>query len=245
MIKAVIFDLDGTLVKTEKLKAISYAKAAVKLRPNDLEENEVIEGFKEFVGLSRKEVADGLLKKFDLESKASKLIKEFEVDSAWEAYVKIRLEIYTNMIADANVLLENRWSHNLTLLEAANKAFCKIGLATMSHSKQANRVLEVLEIKDKFDVIATRDHVENGKPNPEIYFLVADKLGIKPSNCLVIEDSPAGVEGGINAGMEVIAVATPFTQKRLHESNLLPKEHIVDEPNRLPEVVSHVLSHHT
>jgi beta-phosphoglucomutase len=61
MIKAMIFDLDGTLVQTEKLKALSYARAAVELCPQVLNEDEVIEAFKDVVGLSRREVASTLL----------------------------------------------------------------------------------------------------------------------------------------------------------------------------------------
>src|SRR3712207_9013781 len=56
MIRAFVFDLDGTLVETEELKALSYARAATELRP-DLDEGEVIEAFTDLVGLARREVA--------------------------------------------------------------------------------------------------------------------------------------------------------------------------------------------
>jgi phosphoglycolate phosphatase-like HAD superfamily hydrolase len=59
-IRAFVFDLDGTLVETEELKALSYARAAAELRP-DLDEREVMEAFKDLVGLSRQEVAIGLM----------------------------------------------------------------------------------------------------------------------------------------------------------------------------------------
>ena len=59
MIQAFIFDLDGTLVKSEQLKALSYARAATELCPREVTEDEVIEAFKEFVGLPRREVAIG------------------------------------------------------------------------------------------------------------------------------------------------------------------------------------------
>ena len=55
MIRAFVFDLDGTLVETEELKALSYARAATELRPA-LREDEVVEAFKDLVGLSRQEV---------------------------------------------------------------------------------------------------------------------------------------------------------------------------------------------
>jgi len=57
MIRAVVFDLDGTLVQTERLKAISYARAAVALCPYSVGEDEVIEAFQDVVGLPRLEVA--------------------------------------------------------------------------------------------------------------------------------------------------------------------------------------------
>ena len=61
MIRAFVFDLDGTLVETEELKALSYARAATALRP-DLNEGEVIAAFGDLVGLSRREVAGGLMR---------------------------------------------------------------------------------------------------------------------------------------------------------------------------------------
>ncbi len=81
MIKAMIFDLDGTLVQTEKLKALSYARAAVALCSSKITENEVIEAFKDVVGLSRREVALALVKRFDLEDTARMRMAEFQVDT--------------------------------------------------------------------------------------------------------------------------------------------------------------------
>lgn len=83
MIRAMIFDLDGTLVQTERLKAISYARSAVELCPHSLTEAEVIEAFKEVVGLSRQEVALGLMARFDLEDAARARMAEFGVETPW------------------------------------------------------------------------------------------------------------------------------------------------------------------
>jgi len=92
--------------------------------------------------------------------------------------------------------------------------------------------------------VAAREDVEQGKSDPEIYLLVARVLGVSPLDCLVIEDSPAGVESALAAGMSVVGVSTPLTHKRLHESGLLPPELIVDDPNRLPQVVGQFLAYH-
>jgi len=243
LIRALIFDLDGTLVKTEKLKALSYAKAAIELCPNKISQEEVIEAFKEVVGLSRKEVASFLMEKFNLTEKSRQKMVEFGVQTAWQAFVQVRLEIYNRMLTNPEIILENRWHHTLALLEEAKKANCKIGLATMSHYEQAIKVLTILELDKAFDFIATRDDVEFGKPNPEMYHLVANQFALSPSECLAIEDSPTGVLAAQNAGMLVVAVSTPFTQEGLRRLSSLPKSHIGDDADSLLEVVAHVLSH--
>ena len=115
MISAVIFDLDGTLVETEELKALSYARAAVELRP-DLDEKAVVEAFKDFVGLSRQEVAVGLMQRFALEEAARARMKEFGVDRPWQAYVRIRLRIYEELLDDPNIVFAHRYPHNIALL---------------------------------------------------------------------------------------------------------------------------------
>jgi beta-phosphoglucomutase-like phosphatase (HAD superfamily) len=111
----------------------------------------------------------------------------------------------------------------------------------MSFCVRVRKVLEILDLEDDFDFIASRDDVDHGKPDPEIYLLVAKELGCSPSECLVIEDSPTGVQAGLNAGMNVVAISTPFTKKRLHEADWPPEEHIVDDPNMLPSVVAQVV----
>lgn len=245
MITTVIFDLDGTLVQTEKLKALSYARAAVDLCPRSLSEDEVIDAFKDVVGLSRREVATTLIERFDLSKKAEGLKEKYGVTKAWQAYVQLRLEHYGTMIADPDTLLNNRWPYTIELLERVKSHGCKLALATMSHCEQAHRVLTILDLREHFDVIATRDDVENGKPDPEIYALVMDELSSSPKETLVIEDSPAGVEAALNAGAEVIAVATPFTRERLNELERLPKDRLVEEPEHLLGVVARVFEAHS
>ena len=241
MIRALIFDLDGTLVQTEKLKALSYARAAVALCPHELDEATVIEAFTDVVGRPRREVAMALLDRFDLEAPARARMAAFGVRAPWQAYVQVRLNIYREMLADPAVLLENQWPHTVTLLHAACEGGWVTALATMSHCKQVNYVLEVLGLQDVFAFVATRDDVEHGKPDPEIYDLVADHLGVPADACLVIEDSPSGVRAALAAGMWCIAVSTPFTREKLHASELLPEIWIVDDPERLLPAVRRMM----
>jgi beta-phosphoglucomutase-like phosphatase (HAD superfamily) len=237
MIQAMIFDLDGTLVQTEKLKALSYARAAVELCPYTLNQEEVVEAFKDVVGLSRREVAIALVERFDLQEKAAARMEAFGVATPWQAYVQIRLKIYGEMLADPQILLNNQWPHNVALLHEARRQCRFVGLATMSYCPQVQRVLQILELTDAFDFVATRDDVEQGKPDPEIYLMVAHELGVPPANCLVIEDSPTGVKAALAAAMQVVAVSTPFTQQRLHESDILDARWIVDDPATLLDII--------
>lgn len=237
MIRAMIFDLDGTLVQTERLKAQSYARAAVELCPYTLDEQTVIEAFSAVVGLARQEVATALLERFDLTAAAAERMAEFGVSTPWQAFVQVRLRFYADLLADPAILRDNQWPHNVTLLKMARQTGCQTGLATMSRCEQTRHVLEVLDLAGEFDFVATRDDVEHSKPDPEIYQLVARELDTTPQDCLVIEDSPSGVQAALNANMHCIAVTTPFTQQALHAGGLLPARWIVDDPDLLPVVV--------
>ena len=242
MIQTMIFDLDGTLVQTEKLKALSYAQAVIELCPHEVSESEVIEAFKQMVGRSRHEVAKSLVEKFSLDEKAAERKGEFGVNTAWQAFIQVRLGHYRAMLADPQVLLDHRWPHNLALLEGTRRANCKTGLATMSTCRQAQRVLEILQLQDEFDFVATRDDVYQGKPDPEIYTLVANTLATPASRCLVIEDSPAGVQAALAAGMWCIAVTTPFTRTAIHARQLLDERWVVDETDKLLPTVQDMLA---
>ena len=244
MIRAMIFDLDGTLVQTERLKAISYARAAAELRPDAVSEAAVMDAFRDVVGLSRNEVATTLVERFGLAEAAAARMAEFGVGTPWQAYIQLRLRHYEALLADPEMLRRNQWPHNVDLLHEARQTGCKVGLATMSYCPQVQRVLDILGLAGAFDFVASRDDVEHGKPDPEIYLMVARELGTPPRECLVIEDSPTGVKAALAAGMHVIAVSTPFTREGLRTGQLLDERWIVDDPTTLPAVVQALMAAH-
>ena len=71
------------------------------------------------------------------------------------------------------------------------------------------------EMIDRFDGVVTADDVIHGKPAPDIFLKAAELAGVSPSRCIVFEDSPLGVKGGLAAGMQVVAIAYPGSDHSL------------------------------
>ena len=244
MIKGIIFDLDGTLVQSEKLKALSYAIAAQRLRQLSDPDPRAVEAYREIVGASRDVASRHIMDALDLESLLRPLMDQHGVTQPVEALSAMRKEIYDDMVADPQVLRDNRWPHTIDLLRMVSEAGCHTALATMSYRKEALHVLSALDLEQSLDVVLTREDVKQPKPDPEIYLLAAQKLDADPSDCLVLEDSPNGVRAGVAAGMNVIAVATPFTIAGLHSSQVLEHAWVVHDSEKLLEVVGARIAQH-
>ncbi len=81
-----------------------------------------------------------------------------------------------------------------------------LGLATSSYPVLINAVLDRLGIRRSFNAVCSGREVAHGKPRPDIFLATAQKLGLPPASCVVIEDSLAGVAAAVSAGMRVIAI---------------------------------------
>ncbi len=244
MINAIMFDLDGTLIQSEKLKSLSYAIAVQRLRGLSEPETRAIEAYREIVGAARDAASRHITESLGLESDLSPLMVQHGASEPWEVLTAMRTEIYDNMVADPQVIRDNQWPHTVGLLRVARETFCRTALATMSYREEVLHVLRSLDIEDSLDEVLTREDVQNPKPDPEIYLLAAQKLEVQPQDCLVLEDSPSGVRAGVAAGMNVIAVATPFTIAGLHSSQVLEHAWMVHEPEKLLEVVRDRIAEH-
>ena len=244
MIKAIVFDLDGTLVQSEKLKAQSYAIAVQRLHGLAEPDARAVEAYREIVGASREVASRYIVERLDLEDDLRPLMPEHDAGEPWQVLTNMRKSIYDAMVADPQVIRDNQWPHTVGLLRVARETYCRTGLATMSYRPEVLHVLRALDLEKELDVVLTREDVERAKPDPEIYLLAARKLDVPPGECMAVEDSPAGVSAAVGAGMNVIAVATPFTIAGIHSSEVLEHAWVVHKPEELPGVLTRRIEEH-
>ncbi|MFZ5737471.1 MAG: HAD family hydrolase [Pseudomonadota bacterium] len=92
------------------------------------------------------------------------------------------------------------------LLDALDEARCPVAVVTSSSRKTADLHLTLAGIRGRFDTILTRDDVVHGKPAPDLYLLAAGRLGATPANCVAVEDSSVGVTAAAAAGAITLMV---------------------------------------
>jgi beta-phosphoglucomutase len=92
-----------------------------------------------------------------------------------------------------------------------------IKVALASSSKNARTVIELLKIQEDFDAVVDGGMIVHSKPNPEIFLLAAEMLGIAPKDCLVFEDAEAGVDSALAAGMKCVGVGSPSLLGHAHK----------------------------
>ncbi len=180
---AVLFDLDGTLIDTEP----SWMA----------QESALVESFG---GVWTHEQAVACIGN-PLSVSAARLRDEGSVDLPIEEIIDRLLGGVVRAVRD-----EMPWQPGgLELLAELAALGVPCALVTMSYRPLADAVLDVLP-RGTFAAVVTGDEVTHGKPHPEPYLTAAGLLGVDPSRCVVIEDSPAGIGSGLAAGCAVVAV---------------------------------------
>lgn len=206
MIKACIFDLDGVIVDTAKYHFRAWSRLAQHLEIEfTKEDNEKMKGISRVASLERlleigqKTFSDRDKQKFCMTKNTWYMELAEKMDSS---------EILPGII------------DFLDQLDAEN---IKIGLG--SASKNAKRVLELVNLLDRFKVIVDGNDVLKSKPDPEVFLKGAKALGVLPSETLVIEDSAKGVDAAIEGGFHSIGIGLP--EHLSHASIVVPSlEHL-------------------
>lgn len=194
-IKAVIFDLDGTLMDSMWMWTdidIEYLGRYGYKLPKDLQ--------KKIEGMGFTETAYYFKERFGLPC----TIEEIKAEWTRMAYDKYANSVKTKPGA-INFLADIRARGMATAIASSNSR------ELIGACLRANR------IEGSFDCIMTSCDVAKGKPSPDIYLSVADILHVEPKDCLVFEDVPMGILAGVNAGMKVCAVWDSHAQDQ-HEA---------------------------
>lgn len=126
----------------------------------------------------------------------------------------------------------------IALLEALARHGFKMALASSAPMANIRLVITSLGIKDYFSIVVSGRDVTEGKPSPQGFLLAARRLGIKPENCIVVEDAVAGVAAAKKAGMHCLAVTNTHPRKNLLAADLIVDTLTEVEVNKLEGLIN-------
>jgi HAD superfamily hydrolase (TIGR01509 family) len=188
-IKAVIFDMDGVLSDTQTLHA---------------------------------RMESDLFRQFGIEISPAEISREF-AGVPDEVMFPVVFKRHGEEVENVDALLEGKWQELMErarggvqpvpgsqeLVETLAARGLRLAVASSSYRRFVELVLEKLNLDSRFETVVTIDDVERGKPDPAIFLLAAERLGIQPTDCLVIEDSISGMVAAKRAGMKCVGLVPP------------------------------------
>jgi len=215
-LKAILFDLDGTLLDNNEVHYNAWKKY---LKDNGKEISD--EDFKENIsGRTNQDAVEHIYN------------KKMSQEEAEKYYLK-KEEIYREMfepdikaISGLEKFLEDLQKHNITM-----------AIATSGIQVNIDFMFEHVPIKKYFEKVINANDIENGKPDPEIFLKTAEELDVPAENCIVFEDSIAGVQAGKAAGMKVVALTTTHTNEELSEADLVIKDYTEINYEKLTSII--------
>lgn len=180
-ITCVLFDMDGVMIDTEPQYDKFWKRAGERYNINIPDFEKVIKGT----------TLPNILKKY------------------FSEYTKEEID---NLVADLDKfeaqMIYPEIPGSVRFVEELKSKGIKVGLVTSSTDTKLVGVYREKHFDTLFDTIVSAARVTNGKPCPDCYLLAAKDLGVNPQNCIVFEDSFAGIEAGQSAGMNVIGLST-------------------------------------
>ena len=190
---AVIFDCDGTLVDSEPLSRTAWERA---LEPY---------GY--------------VITDADAEASVGLPYPRVHAFFAARAALPAADEFWNELSAELYELIDADLEPFDDAVNAARELRARgvpVAVASSSFRDRLHRTLSRAGLLDAFDAVVAGDEVEHGKPAPDMFLLAAERLGVEPAACVVVEDSPPGVQAGLAAGMITLAVCrVPGTEATL------------------------------
>jgi len=200
--KGVIFDLDGVIVDTAKFHFLAWQKLA-----NDLGFDITEAQNEQLKGVSRVSSLEKILKWGNMKLSQDKFMEQMAMkNDNYLTYIcsMTKKDILPGVGIVIDYLSENR-----------------IPFALGSASKNARAILEKTDLIQRFNAVVDGNDVSKAKPNPEVFLIAAEKINIPSENCIVFEDSVAGVQAANMAKMTSIGIGQ---KTNLHEAHYVFKD---------------------
>lgn len=197
---AALFDMDGVIVHTnpyhKKAFDIFLNKYNVSLTNDELKDH--------IYGRTNEEIFPYIFKEDFTPQKGKQWADEKE--TMFRELYKGHIEPVAGLLPFLKELKENN---------------VPVAVGTSAPIENLNFVMDELNLRGWFDTLLHSADVTKGKPDPEIYLKAAERLQVPPGNCVVLEDSIAGLNAGLNAGMKVVAVTTTHEPEEFEGAHLI------------------------
>ncbi len=198
MIKAVIFDMDGTVVETTIAHDLPVWTALFQ----DYNVRLSLPVFQKFLGKKASEILHQLVPGI--------------TDQQIETSLEKRDVLLAQSLHEKGLKTTPGFMNFLLLLQ---KKGILVALATGAGRKKLEAVCKYVPLDNYFPVIVTADDVARGKPHPDLFLRAAEKLGVNANECITVEDSYNGIDSSHTAGMKCIAIATTHTKDELKHAD--------------------------
>ena len=190
-IKAVLFDMDGLMVDTESLSTEAFINSA-KAQGYNMTKEETLK----VLGFTKANIYQFWIDYFQGTNVDGKKL----VDDHYEYIENVLYTVGPEKMPYVEELLKYLRENNY-----------KIAVASSSDTADIKNNLEKTKLEKYIDEIASGAEVENGKPAPDVFLLAAERLGVDPKDCLILEDSKAGIKAGKASGAMVFMVPDMYT----------------------------------
>ena len=194
MIKGVIFDMDGVLVDNREAHIEAFV---IFCRRYGIDMSH--DALMPFYGMGNDEIIPEFIPR--------EIIDRVGLNALADEKEAIYRDIYASTIEPVAGLAE--------LLDELREEGVTLAVGSSGMKANVDYVLEKCGITEYFDVVVNGDMVTRRKPDPEIFLLCARLMGLTPAQCLVFEDSLAGLKAARSAGMKVVALATTLPVEEL------------------------------